>query len=269
MSNLIGIVSFGNLPFLRLALEADRKTLTKEADILVVVAKPGDAEMIQFLTENGTNFIVNDVNKGLTGSLNDILEYGWVKNNYDTITLQGNDVLPYPGALDAMMNCAETTDWEWVCATQLDSKTLVNIYPDARQYFQGDNMVFSDFNARPWDLHPGAGEALLEPDAMKDVMNLALYKRSVFEKLGFFDTGYTHNSFFSDNDYVARALRAKVHACGLREAVYFHFWSRTIHQGEGRNHGAHFEQNRSYYLQKWGGLPGQEATNPPIKINQA
>lgn len=266
MKHLIGITSYGNLSFLKLALEADKKTLTREADIIVVVAKPGDAEMIQFLTENGYAFIVNEVNKGLAGSVNDIFEHGWFKNDYDTITIQGNDVIPYPGALDAMINCAETTDWEWVAATQFDSKTLVAMYPEVQSYFQGDKLVFSDFDSRPWEIHKDLHAPMIEPDAMKDVRNLALFKRSVFDKIGYCDVNFAYNSYFEDNDAVARALRTDVRACGLREAVYFHFWSRTYHQGDGRPNNVFFDRNRQHFLNKWGGMPGQETKTPELKI---
>lgn len=250
---LIGITSWGNFEFLKLAIDADQKTLTRQADILVIVAKPGDTEMSQWLAKRGIPFIAHEVNKGFAASVNDIFEYGWVKNGYDNIIIQGNDVLPYAGALDAMIDCAETTDWEWICATQFDSKTLVSLYPDAAKYFHGPNLTFTDFAARPWDMHHDLHAPMIEPDAMKDVRNLALFKRSVFENIGYTDVNYWPNAYYEDNDAVFRALKSGVRACGLREAVYFHFWSRTIHQGEGRAHSQYFVRNGDFYRYKFGG----------------
>lgn len=266
MKHLIGIVSFGNQPFLELAIRGIKETLTKPADLFVVVARPNDGQMQEYLRSQSVEFIQHEANNGFGSSVNDIFERGFVTHGYDTVTIMGNDVIPYLGALDGMIECAETTDYEWICATQFDSKTLVALYPEARQYFQGETLVFSDFSSRPWELHKDLSVPTLEPDAMKDVRNLAMFKRSVFEKIGYCDPNYWPNSYFEDNDAVARALRANVRACGLRHCVYFHFWSRTIHQGVNRPHGRHFDDNRRFYLEKWGGMPGEETKSPPIKI---
>jgi len=262
---LIGITSWGNLEFLKLAIEANQKTLNRQADIFVVVAKPGDQEMIDWLTCQNIQFIVHDVNKGFAASVNDIFEHGWVHNGYDNIIIQGNDVIPYPGALDALIDHADTTDWEWLCATQFDSKTLVNLYPEAGKYFEGPNLVFSDFTARPWEMHRDEHPATLEPDAMKDVRNLALFKRSVFDKIGYADVNYWPNAYYEDNDYVRRALNAGIKAAGVRESVYFHFWSRSIFQGEGRPNNVYFQRNEEFFKRKWGGMPGQEKYSKPFK----
>lgn len=266
MKHLIGVVSFGNQPFLELAIRGIKETLTRAADLIVIVAKPNDTAMQEYLCAQGVNLIQNADNNGFASSVNDIFEHAFVKHDYDTVTIMGNDVIPYPGALDGMIECAETTDYEWICATQFDSKTLVAMYPEAAHYFQGSNMVYSDFSARPWEMHKDLSVPAVEPDAMKDVRNLAMFKRSVFEKIGYCDVNYWPNAYYEDNDAVRRALRADVKACGLPHCVYFHFWSRTIHQGEQRQHGRYFRDNESYYISKWGGMPNQETKNPPIKI---
>ena len=36
-------------------------------------------------------------------------------------------------------------------------------------------------------------------------------------------------------------------------SYYFHFWSRTIKQGNGGSTNKFFEMNRDYYKDKWGG----------------
>jgi hypothetical protein len=87
------------------------------------------------------------------------------------------------------------------------------------------------------------------------VRNLCLFKRSVFEKLGYADVNFWPGGYFEDNDYCARALRAGVKTCALRHSVYFHFWSRTIHQGgrAGSFHARTFDACRQFYETKWGG----------------
>lgn len=263
MKTLIGIVSYGNLPFLQLAIRGIKETLTKDADILVVTADPKDFNMEHWLSAGMINYIKDTENIGFAGSINDIFEYAWVMNSYDNVIIMGNDVIPYPGALDAMINCAETTDWEWICASQFDSKSLVARYPEAAQYFKGDTLEFTNFDARPWELHKEIHAPNIEPDALKDVRNLALFKRSVFDKTGYADVNFWPNAYFEDNDAARRANLCGVKACGLSEAAYFHFWSRTIHQGENRHHSKYFERNLNHYIHKWGGAVGGESYSQP------
>jgi len=259
MKTLIGIVSYGNLPFLQLAVRGIKETLTKDADILVVIAKPDDHAMEEWLSAGFINYIRNTENIGFAGSINDIFEYAYFANQYDNVIIMGNDVIPYPGALDAMINCAETTDWEWICASQFDSKSLVARYPESAQYFKGNTLEFTDFDARPWELHKEIHAPNIEPDSLKDVRNLALFKRSVFDKTGYADVNFWPNAYFEDNDAARRANLCGVKACGLSEAAYFHFWSRTIHQGENRQHSRYFECNLAHYIHKWGGAVGGES----------
>ena len=263
MKTLIGIVSYGNLSFLQLAIRGIKETLTKDADILVVIADPKDFNMEHWLSAGMINYIKDTENIGFAGSINDIFEYAWVKGDYDNVIIMGNDVIPYPGALDAMINCAETTDWEWICASQFDSKSLVARYPEAAQYFKGETLEFTDFDARPWELHKEIHAPNIEPDSLKDVRNLALFKRSVFDKTGYADVNFWPNAYFEDNDAARRANLCGVKACGLSEAAYFHFWSRTIHQGSERNHGKFFTRNSGHYAHKWGGPVGGERYSQP------
>lgn len=267
MKTLIGIVSFGNIKFLELAIRGIQETLVQQADLLVVVANPDDAEMRHFLSIRKIRYISNVTNVGFAGSINDIFEYGWVNNGYDNIIIMGNDVVPYPGALDGMIRCADTTEWEWICASEFNSRSLVERYPEARQYFHGDSLVFDDFSSRPWEMHKDFRDPNIEPDTLKDVRNLALYKRSVFDKIGYADVNFWPNGYYEDNDCAKRANLAGVKACGLSECAFFHFWSRTIHQGKNRKHNDYFHRNAEYYKKKWGGSYGQETKTPPLRID--
>jgi GT2 family glycosyltransferase len=103
MKTLLGIVSYGNLPFLKIAVRSVLETATKPIDVGVVVAKPRDFDMIDWLKDQPVKHIVNHYNKGFCGSLNDLLDAAFVNGHYDSIIVMGNDVVPYPGAIDAMI----------------------------------------------------------------------------------------------------------------------------------------------------------------------
>ena len=296
MKTLIGIVTFGNLPFTQLCINEIRATTKSPVDFFVIVGKPGDEETAQWLRQQAVDhrdlqFHPHHKNYGFPASLNDIIDY--LRDplepgeTYDHLILVGNDVVVYPGAVDALIETARDTDYEWICGSQFDVQSLCARYPEARPFFHGPNYEFKFVapevtrgtltgnppphvggyipSGRPWELHQEFHTGL-EPAAMKDVQNLCLYKRSVFEKIGYFDVNFWPNGYFSDNDYARRGNLAGVQACGVQQAAYFHFWSRTIHQGDARPNGKYFAANAEYYQRKWGGPVGAEVRDQKSEV---
>lgn len=268
MKTLIGIVTFGNLPFTKLAIRALRETVKGEFGIFVIVGKPDDMETADYLKEVGIGYIRHEQNMGFPFSINDLMDIAkmWACDN---LIIMGNDVVPYPEAINRMIAVAEGTRYEWICAAQFDARSLVDRYPEVRKYFTGDNLMFTDFAARPWDIHWSvaqceiASQDALVDDAITDVRNLCLFKRTVFDKIGYADVNFWPGGYFEDNDYFMRARRAGIIACTLRSALYFHFWSRTIHQQGGSTTPKYFERNRKYYELKWGGPVNHEQLTLP------
>lgn len=264
MRTLLGIVCFGNHNFTELTLRAIRDTVKSEVSTLVVVGKPGDAVSINTAFDFHTAIMPHTENKGFPASLNDIYDWAFVNGEFDNVLFMGNDVVPYHGAIDAMIGAAESPEWEMFCASEFNSQNLVARYPEARKYFAGPNLNFTDFSARPWELHKDFRSPGIEPNTMKDIRNMTLFKRSVFEKIGYADVNFWPGGYFEDNDYCTRAMRAGVKACGLPHAAFFHFWSRTIHQGSGSTAPAHFQRNELFYQNKWGGGFGNETFTLPF-----
>lgn len=254
---LIGITAFGGLPFLRLLLDQIKET-TSQVDVMVVVAKPGDAEMRYEIQRRGIGMIIHEINKGFAASINDLLDSAFQTSQYDHLIIAGNDTVPMSGCIDAMIKCAEESEWETISATEFDSRSLVASYPEASQYFHGPNHHFVDFSAKPWELHKYEATGI-QPDCFKDIRNMTLYKRLAFERAGYADTNFWPNAYFEDNDYARRCVLLGVKSAGLLDASFFHFWSRTIHQGEARPNNVYFDRNRAYYVRKWGGDPNRES----------
>src|SRR5688572_27959552 len=151
---LIGISTFGNLDFTRLAVRSIRETAKKDVSVLVVVGKPDDTETRDFAHEHADMVIQHDRNWGFPASCNDVLDAAWKHADFDFCILMGNDVIAYPGCVDGMIEMAESGQWEQVCGTMYEVQTLLRDHPEAAEFFTGPNFVFSDFAARPWELHP-------------------------------------------------------------------------------------------------------------------
>lgn len=256
---LLSVCAYGGLPFLKMGMEVVKQT---PADALVIVAKPGDEEMVSWLRSQPFSTVSHSENRGFAGAINDMLDFAFVNGDYDNLIIMGNDVIPMEGAVEAMIKCADTTEFEMVCGSEFNSRFLVDHYPEARKFFYGDNLVFKDFGARPWLLHKER-QTGVEPHSRKDIRNFTLFKRSAFEKAGYADVGFWSNGYYEDLDACRRLDRTNVSACGLKDSPFFHFWSRTIHQGENRDHGKLYRQNEHLYREKWGGLWNTETYELP------
>ena len=264
--NLIGIVTFGNLEFTKLTVQSIRETVKNPYELYIVIGKPEDTDTLNWLNKEQISHMYHDQNYGFPYSVNDIYDYAWKKNNFDTLTIIGNDVIALPYAIDSLIEVANTTDFTWICSRQLDCKSMVARWPKTEKYFTGSKMIFEDFTARPWDeITPiWSEEILINSTPLSDVHNLALYKREVFDTIGYIDVNF-YPAYYEDNDYVRRAVNAKLKSCTLDNSIYFHFWSRTIHQGEGGSNGGYFANNRRFYTTKWGGNFGKELWDIPFR----
>lgn len=273
MRTLIGFVTFGNLPFTQLCVRGIRETATRPYDLFGIVGQPDDRKTADWLASQGVEHLHHSENVGFPASVNDLYDEAFVRGGYANLIIIGNDVVPYPGAIDHLIDHARESGHEWICASQFDAASLVARYPEARRYFAGEKLSFTDFTARPWMLHEparlaelaGGADRAIEENVIKDVRNLCLFKRSVFDRLGYADANFWPGGYFEDNDYCRRAILEGVKACGLPRAAYFHFWSRTIHQGEGRPaNDRHFGLNAKFYADKWGGAVGAERWEQPF-----
>jgi len=265
---LVGIVSFGNTPFTKLTVDSIRKTTESPIDFFIVVGKPGDSETLNWLaTEPDIKFKVHTQNWGFPCSINDVYDYAWLENNYDNLIIAGNDIVAYPYAIDSLIKLADESTYQVISASQVDVRAFASQFPDARKFFKSDKYIFSDFGSSPWELFKDYSNILdINHMQLLDIQNLCLYKRGVFDGVGYTDVAF-YPAYFIDNDYANRIVRANIKSCSLTNAKFFHFWSRTINQGSGGSTNAAFDNNKSYYVSKWGGEVGKETANPPIKID--
>ncbi len=271
MENLVGIVTYGNLEFTKMAVRSVWETTGDSVDLFLVVGKYQDKETPAWLDEVGIPYVKHDTNYGFPFSVNDIYDYAWEENDYRNLIIMGNDVVAYPYAIDSMIHVANTTDNAWVCAREYSVKSFAKEYPEeaAKSFNVGSNYKFTDFDARPWEVAIKDSKAIspnIETDGagLSDVHNLALFKREVFDKIGYIDVNY-YPAYYEDNDYVRRAINSGLtNSCRVLNSLYFHFWSRTIHQGTGGSNTGYFHENRTFYMRKWGGDFGYEAFTEPF-----
>jgi GT2 family glycosyltransferase len=255
MNTAVGLVTFGNTAFTIMTVKSILETSSVgEKDIFIVVGQPGDSKTLNWLAATDINIAkIHTENMGFPASINDIYDAVWKDKDYDNLIIMGNDVIAYPHAINSLIKIAQTTDNEWICAREVDVKTLYKDFPEVQKYFEGPNYNFYAFEARPWEVFKNYSIKIdLDEAGLSDVHNMTLFKKSVMEKVGYVDVSF-YPAYYEDNDYCKRALLTDVKSCSLNNARYFHFWSRTFKQGEGGSTHRYFNNNKKYYIEKWGG----------------
>lgn len=252
MKILLGMVSYGNFKFTKLALESVKNTSSYPVDFFVVNGKNSDVETTSYLQENNIPFILHAENKGFPASINDIYDYAWKENDYDYLIIMGNDVIAYPDSIDKLIEMAISTDYEAISTKEYSVKTLYEQHPEYKHLIDSNhNYMFHNLDTPAWNVFSNPKELSIT-NGLIDIHNLALYKKSVFEKVGYIDVNF-FPAYFEDDDYVRRMMLSNIKDCTINR-FYFHFWSRTIHQGSGGSDNKFFENNRNFMLAKWGGL---------------
>jgi GT2 family glycosyltransferase len=108
------------------------------------------------------------------------------------------------------------------------------------------------------------------PESEHPNFSAFMLNRRCWETVGEFDENF-FPAYFEDNDYHYRMRLAGLRAIVHPPALFYHFGSRT--QNEARPApivpGDWFERNRSYYVRKWGGPPGQEQYRDPFGARKA
>jgi len=264
---LVGIGTFGNLQFTKMTIDSIKATSSYPLDFFVVIGKPNDNETLDYCVKNDITCIVHNENLGFPYAVNDIYDYAWKSNDYDYLIITGNDIVAYPYAIDSLIKVADEYDYEVISGSQYDIRSLLQEHPEERQYFYGDALLFNDFSHKPWELFSGYSlEIAISDMALSDIQNFCLYKKSVFDKIGYTDVNF-YPAYYIDNDYARRIVNSKIRCCTLRNARFFHFWSRTIYQETGGSNPHFFENNRKYYVTKWGGDFGSELYQAPTLID--
>jgi GT2 family glycosyltransferase len=200
------------------------------------------------------------------------------QRGYDYVLVLNNDVLLHPKAIDMLVARFEQAKMRSV-AVKVDAAKhagfLGEVTPkdaemtERRLEFSQLAMV-TMVNERAHCPYPEfiftksiEGREVNEEQEHPDFSAYMLSKES-YEKIGAFDEMFAP-AYFEDNDYHRRVNLAGMKAISVPSAIYYHYGSRTrMESGTLNLTNENFEKNRQYYIQKWGGIPGQEKFDQPF-----
>ena len=258
---IVAVPTVNNLKYLKRVVETINCSFPYE---LIVVDNGSTDNTFNWLEEQGIKCIHHDKNFGVSYANNEVMDYAFSQGKL--LFMVHNDVLLHKDCLNNLYWGLIKTDFDLLYGYELLS---AQVRPELLEEFNYDFVV--DYGGKTW--RERQAETLTcenESDVRKiKAINFTVraIKKSTFDKVGYFDVNY-YPAYFEDNDYGLRCKLGGVKVGIITKAIFYHFWSRSIHEGGARALNAkYFEKNRAHYIQKWGGRIGHETiTEPNIKL---
>jgi len=254
---IIAIPTINNLQYLKKCIESICCSFPYE---LLVVDNGSTDETLSWLKENKIPHIHHDKNFGCSYANNEAMEYSFSKNKL--VFIIHNDVILHKNCLDNLYRgLTETRDFDLLFALE---HLTGRVNREVMKEFRYNYIFDKDNKGLP-------NEKTIEYTGAKASRGINFTVRAIrktaVEKVGYFDVNY-FPAYFEDNDYGLRCILGKVNVGIVQAARYYHFWSRSIHEGGvGTLNSKYFGANQTFYNRKWGGAIGKETIlDPNIKL---
>lgn len=198
------------------------------------------------------------------------------ERGYDYVLVLNNDVLLHPQTIDRLVERFEASKQKLIAeAPVMTTEQIepgVNIQaPIGPTHFEYEELAMvTAMNIRgecetPEDIFKKDAEPYhIVGEAEHPDFSAFMITKQTFEKVGEFDENFIP-CYFEDNDYHYRINLAKLKAITLPSAIYYHYGSKTqTESGTVVSTNGTFDNNRAYFVRKWGGMPGRETFTVPF-----
>jgi GT2 family glycosyltransferase len=248
MKLVISCPAHNNIKYTKLFLGSIKCSYQYE---LFIIDNGSTDETPSFLKSSNINHIRYNENRGFSYAYNDAIDYTF-KDTDNLLLFCGNDTMFRPNSIDFLVRGMLETDYEMLCGSEVLTRDILKENVEALENFKYD---FS-FDDKVYT------ELIINPKGMNH--SCLIRRKSVIDKVGYYDIGF-YPAYFEDNDYSKRCDLLDIKYGTVLSATFYHFWSRTIHEGGLRElNDVRFGINRNYYELKWGGLVGKETYNKPF-----
>lgn len=250
---VIAIPTINNLQYLKKCVESIRCSFPYE---LLVVDNGSVDGTLDWLKEQNIPYVHHDQNFGCSYANNEIMEYAFSRDKL--VFIIHNDIILHKNCLDHLhRGLTETTDFDLLYALE---HLTGRVNPEVMKEFRYQYIYDKNNNGLP-------EEDDIDYSGVKVARGINFTVRAIrkttSEKIGYFDVNY-FPAYFEDNDYGLRCLLGDVKVGIVHSARYYHFWSRSIHEGGvGALNSKYFSANRAFYVNKWGGAIGRETIMEP------
>lgn len=154
-------------------------------------------------------------------------------------------------------NLGVAASWNWFIETEKNALLITN-----------DDVTFSKDDYKAFvDAYNNNSSEFYFTDNLTglNMFSCFVITPECVNKVGLFDESFWP-AYFEDNDYARRMNMANIVSSAVKTNMG-HFGSATLaaySPAEREKHGYQFRSNRSCYIAKWGGEPGQETFNSPF-----
>lgn len=244
---IIAIPTVNNLAYLRKAIESIKCSFPYE---LIVIDNGSSDGTSEWLKSKSVKCIHHDANLGCSYANNEAMQYAFSQDKI--IYIIHNDIILHKDCLDHLYKGLTETNFELLFA--LEHLTGA-VNPQVLKEFRFKYIYDKDNVGLPEDQ-----DLKYTPPKQMPGINFTVraIKKEAWEKVGYFDVNF-YPAYFEDNDYGLRCLMAKVKIGIVYSARYYHFWSRSIHEGGvGPTNAKYFGINSQFYVRKWGGAVTKE-----------
>jgi len=180
------------------------------------------------ITNNLGNNVANAWNIGIQTAFSNSIEYVLVPNN---------DIVMHPQCIDNLVKFMQGTEDKFLLWTALEHSSLRTL----------KTLELTDNH----DNHPGFSFFAVTKSSLEKLKEKEAGTSE--PQPGLFDPNYIA-AYFEDGDMACRILKAGYEAGKTASARYYHFGSRTIKVDERLNqkNATTYENNRNYFIKKWG-----------------
>ena len=199
---------------------------------------------------------------------------------FDYALVLNNDVLLHPETIDRLVDRFEESKRKLIAIPDKNLEMHAELTevsmeaPMSKQVFESEILAMvTAMNVRgdckePKDIFTlDAKNYEIVNEAEHPDFSAFMISKEAYEKVGDFDEAFIP-CYWEDNDYHTRITKSGLKALVIPSAIYYHYGSRTQVEalGGGRTVSTHetFNNNRAYFITKWGGLPNEERFDLPF-----
>jgi len=248
MKLIISCAVINNLKYTKFFLESIVCSYPYE---IFIIDNGSTDDTPNFLKKWGINHIRYNENRGFSYAYNDAIDYA-LKGDNNLLLFCGNDIVFRPDSINYLVEALLNTGFEMFCGNEVLNKEILQENEEAvenfKYKFSFDEPVYTKLQYSRGGMNHSC----------------IIRQKSVFDKVGYYDVNF-YPAYFEDNDYARRCDLAGVKYGTVDSAVFYHFWSRSIHEGGLRElNDRRFSLNAQYYITKWGGSVGNESHTFPF-----
>ncbi|MCL5030064.1 MAG: glycosyltransferase [Bacteroidetes bacterium] len=245
MKTSIIILTYNKLEYNKLCIESIKQNTESSTYEIIVVDNGSTDGTREWLTQqDNVKTIFNETNMGFPKGCNQGIEISIGEN----ILLLNNDTIVTHNWLDNLVRCLYSSDDIGAVGPVTNNSSYYQTIPVNYESIEEMHTFAKKYNVQ-------------DPDKWEERLKLigysVLFKREVFEKIGYLDERFTPGNF-EDDDYSLR-IRKEGYRLFLCRDTFIHHFGSTSFRDNASSFLKLLETNENKFIEKWGFSPSTSA----------